>query len=189
MAATPHTHGTRTVIAQQRGRPLSAATAACAHPNAAAPALMGRLLAITLTACAALILAAPPAPANETPQIDSDFYIRSENSNGSFNGYQQISQTKRPGFVKVSYCGETYWVRPATVLWTETEAEAGRTLTVERNEASDRAIVCQSPQLQVKLEDLGLSKGELAEIRRNNSGVNMKASRMRVIRDAFQGFK
>ncbi|MBO0347320.1 hypothetical protein J0X15_18975 [Roseibium sp. CAU 1637] len=122
-------------------------------------------------------------------QAPRDFYIRSELSNGTFNGYHQISKRSKPGFVKVTYCDQAFWVRPSTVLWTETEASAGRNLIVERNRQDDREVLCQSPQLQVTIEDLDIKKAELDEMRSRNSPVNLRPNRMRVISEAFKGFK
>lgn len=120
---------------------------------------------------------------------DSEYYIRSEKRDGDFNGYQQLKSRKAPGFVRVTYCDRTFWVRPATVLWTETEAEAGRKLTVEESWFNSTEVLCYAPEQQVGVKDLGLNPAELKQLRANNSPLNMKSSRIHVIRDAFKRFK
>ncbi|MBG6164081.1 hypothetical protein IWQ54_003752 [Labrenzia sp. EL_195] len=119
----------------------------------------------------------------------SDFYIRSQFSNGKFTGFHEILTEPEPGYHQVSYCDRVFWVSSTTVIWTEEQNAAGKTLVLEENDGSSRTIVCSDNAAFATLDDLGLSRREVAKIRRANEPLDMKSSRLRTIRDAFKQFK
>ncbi|WP_422038510.1 hypothetical protein [Roseibium sp.] len=119
----------------------------------------------------------------------SDFYIRSQYSNGTFTGFHEILTEQKKGYHQASYCDRVFWVSSGTVIWTEEQNAAGRTLVLEENDGKSRTIVCKDNDAFATLEDLGLSKAELAKIRAENEPLDMKSSRLRTIRDAFKQYK
>lgn len=119
----------------------------------------------------------------------SDFYIRSQFSDGKFTGYHEILTKPKPGYHRVSYCNRAFWVSSTTVIWTEEQDAAGQTLVLEENDGSSRKIICKDNAAFATLDDLGLSKREVAKIRAANEPLDMKSSRLRTIRDAFKQFK
>lgn len=123
----------------------------------------------------------------------SDFYIRSNYSNGGFTGSHEILRKPKEGYYEALYCNMTFWVSSSTVAWTEEQAEAGQTLVVEEDNGavsrSGRKIVCEDYKSFATLEDLGLKPAEIEEIRGTGDTVRTKSSRLRTIRDAFKQFK
>ncbi|WP_434051787.1 MAG: hypothetical protein RDA78_21280 [Roseibium sp.] len=119
----------------------------------------------------------------------SDFYIRSQYSNGKFTGFHEILIEPKKGYHQASYCNRVFWVSSGTVVWTEEQNAAGRTLVLEENDGKSRTIVCKDNDAFATLEDLGLSKREVAKIRQENEPLDMKSSRLRTIRDAFKQYK
>jgi len=119
----------------------------------------------------------------------SDFYIRSQYSDGGFTGFHEILTEPKEGYHSARYCDRTFWVSSSTVIWTEEEAAAGRKLVLEENIGPDRRIVCADYAAFATLEDLGLKKREVEQIRRKSEPLDMKSSRIRTIRDAFKQFK
>lgn len=119
----------------------------------------------------------------------SDFYIRSQYSNGEFTGFHEILTKPKEGYHQASYCNRVFWVSSGTVIWTEEQNEAGRTLILEESDGKTRTIVCKDNDAFATLEDLGLSKKEVAKIRARNEPLDMKSSRLRTIRDAFKQYK
>ncbi len=119
----------------------------------------------------------------------SDFYIRSQYSNGDFTGSHEILAEPKEGFHEAHYCGRAFWVSSATVAWTEVETEAGRNLVVEENVESGRKVVCADQTAFATLEDLDLNKWEVDKIRRGSRPPDMKSGRIRTIREAFKTFK
>ena len=119
----------------------------------------------------------------------SDFYIRSQYTNGEFTGFHEILTKPKEGYHQASYCNRVFWVSSGTVIWTEEQNAAGRTLVLEESDGKSRTIVCKDNDAFATLEDLGLSKKEVAKIRAENEPLDMKSSRLRTIRDAFKQYK
>lgn len=119
----------------------------------------------------------------------NDFYIRSEFSNGEFTGFHEILTEPKEGYHQARYCDRVFWVSAGTVIWTEEENAAGRTLVLEENDGKSRTIVCKDNDAFATLDELGLSKKEIAKIRAENEPLDMKSSRLRTIRDAFKQYK
>lgn len=119
----------------------------------------------------------------------SDFYIRSQYTNGEFTGFHEILTKPKEGYHQASYCNRVFWVSTGTVMWTEEQNAAGRTLVLEESDGKSRTIVCKDNDAFATLEDLGLSNKEVAKIRAENEPLDMKSSRLRTIRDAFKQYK
>lgn len=119
----------------------------------------------------------------------SDFYIRSQYSNGTFTGFHEILTRPKEGYHQARYCERSFWVSPGTVIWTEEEAAAGRRLVVEENVGSGRRTVCADYASFATLDDLGLKKAEIERIRGESEPRDMQQGRIRIIRDAFKQFK
>ncbi|WP_346896826.1 hypothetical protein [uncultured Roseibium sp.] len=118
-----------------------------------------------------------------------DYYIRSLDPSGRFNGIQEILTRPETGYHKAVYCETSFWVTRSTVVWTEREAEAGRHLVII-NEVNKRPeVYCADPEHYVRLEDLGLEKHEILKARDNAEPVDMQSSRLRTISEAFKNFK
>ena len=145
------------------------------------------ILAAALSFAAPLFLAPPLSLADPLDEPTDDFYIRSTNRSGQFHGYHQILAEPQKGFIKATYCDRPFWVNKDTVLWTQKEAEAGRKLVVEANDLHERRVLCENPETQVTLEDLGLNDLELARMRQAKDGVG--GNRLKIIGEAFKGFK
>ncbi|MEM9635814.1 MAG: hypothetical protein AAGA50_31125 [Pseudomonadota bacterium] len=118
-----------------------------------------------------------------------DFYIRSQYSNGSFTGFHEILTSPKEGYFEARYCDQIFWVSSNTVIWTEEQSAAGRTLILEENKGASRRVVCADNTAFATLDDLGLKPKEVEKIRRRNEPLDMKSSRLRTIRDAFKQFK
>ncbi|MES0881984.1 hypothetical protein [Roseibium sp. SCP14] len=118
-----------------------------------------------------------------------DFYIRSQYSNGSFTGFHEILTSPKEGYYEARYCDRTFFVSSTTVVWTEEQNAAGRTLILEENKGASRKVVCADNTAFATLDDLGLQPKEVEKIRRRNEPLDMKSSRIRTIRDAFKQFK
>lgn len=126
---------------------------------------------------------------SSTAIAQSDFYIRSQFSNGKFTGFHEILTKPKAGYYQARYCDRTFWVSSGTVLWTEEQSEAGNSLVLEEVTGQTRTVVCSDKTAFATLEELGLSEREIAKLRAENAPLNMRSSRLRTIRDAFKQFK
>lgn len=118
-----------------------------------------------------------------------DYYIRSLDPSGNFNGIQEILTRPETGYHKAVYCDTSFWVTRSTVAWTEREAEAGRHLVIINEINKKPEVYCADPEHYVRLEDLGLKKHEVLKARDNAAPVDMQSSRLRTISEAFKHFK
>ncbi len=144
---------------------------------------MKRALAIaTLTFLPAVVMAG-------SSHAQSDFYIRSQYSNGTFTGSHEILSSPRKGYYQAQYCDRTFWVTSTTVAWTEEQVEAGRSLILEEDFGSTRTILCSDNKAFASLNDLGLSKREVEVLREPRGEMQTRASRLHTIRDAFKQYK
>ncbi len=96
-----------------------------------------------------------PATAQDMPE-PGDFYMISRNADGQFRSSHKIFQRAADGMKEVQYCGRTYWVRPHTVAWTQLQSESGNHVRVEYNWGKGWRPICEDPQKQVTLADLGI---------------------------------
>ncbi|MBN9670659.1 hypothetical protein [Roseibium aggregatum] len=119
----------------------------------------------------------------------SDYYIRSHYTNGSFTGFHEILTAPKKGYHAALYCDRTFWVTSNTVLWTEQQTAAGNDLFLEENDGDNRRVICSDKDAFATLDDLGLKRLELKAIREKDSPQAAKPSRIRTIRDAFKQYK
>lgn len=119
----------------------------------------------------------------------SDYYIRSQYSSGGFTGSHEILTFPEKGYHEARYCERTFWVTSDTVLWTEKQVEIGRKLVLEENWGDNRKVICDDNGSFAKLEDLGLARQEVDDMREKQLVGAPRPSRIRIIRDAFKQFK
>jgi len=120
----------------------------------------------------------------EVPQ-KGDIYIISRDNSRLFRGSHRIYNRMADGLVEVQYCGRPYWVRYATVAWTQLEVEQDYVVKVEHNWGKGWRPICEHPEQQVTLEDLGVS--EDPRIVMHNDGVTEpKINRFAAIRKSFE---
>lgn len=114
----------------------------------------------------------------------AEFHIISRDR-AKFRGSHVVMREERPGFVAVVYCQNRFWVRPATVAWSEREAENGFQLALETNADGRWRPVCLDPQKQVTTKDLNLPP----QVERNltGSGPVQREFRFQEIRRSFNG--
>jgi len=126
-----------------------------------------------------------------TAHGQSDFYIRSQYSDGSFTGSHEILAEPKKGYLEAQYCNITFWVSSGTVAWTEAEVKAGRSLVLEEDGGAGavRRIICADYSAFAKLDDLDLKPWEIRQIRGRGDSSQVKSSRIHTIRDAFKNFK
>ncbi|MBO6511644.1 MAG: hypothetical protein JJ866_14045 [Roseibium sp.] len=119
----------------------------------------------------------------------SDFYIRSMYADGSFVGSHEVLAKPKEGYYEARYCDRTFWVPSSTVIWTEEQTAAGMALVLEENINSETHVVCSDNQAFATLDDLGLKKKEVEQIRNERDRSGIRTNRLRTIRDAFKQFK
>lgn len=132
-----------------------------------------------------------PGHSQEFPQ-KGDTYMISRGSYGEFVGSHKIYRQNSEGLHKVSYCGTDYWVLPYTVAWTQIEVERNRSVKVEYNFGKGWRPVCNNPESEVSLNDLGIAKDarEVVAAYRRLADDNAGPGRFSTISKAFQnGFK
>ncbi|ADZ70738.1 hypothetical protein [Polymorphum gilvum] len=106
--------------------------------------------------------------------------------NGSrFRGSHQILKAAQAGYYRVRYCDQEYWVLPRTVAWAEKEAARGYTLRVEFSRGRGWVPLCESPQTQVRLTDLGLGKAAEQMTLSGLDPSSGRQNRLTTIRRAF----
>ncbi|MEP3301469.1 MAG: hypothetical protein ABJO05_05835 [Roseibium sp.] len=92
-----------------------------------------------------------------------DFYLIARDRVGDFSGSHKVFRRTAVGLHKVSYCKRDYWVRAHTVAWTLVEAENNRAVRLEFNFGKGWRPICDHPEQQVTLSDIGLA-GDPREI-------------------------
>jgi len=129
-------------------------------------------------------LAGTAAHAGSTLPSKGDTYMISRDDNEIFRGSHRIYNRMADGLVAVEYCGRSYWVRYATVAWTQVEVERDYVVRVEFNRGKGWRPICEHPEEQVTLEDLGVT--EDPRIVAHNGGLTeSKVNRFAAIRDSF----
>jgi len=119
----------------------------------------------------------------------SDYYIRSHFTNGSFTGFHEILTAPKKGYYEARYCDRTFWVTSNTVLWTEKQTAAGNDLFLEESDGANRRVICSDETAFATLNDLGLKRAEIQSIRGKDTPQAARPSRIRTIRDAFKQYK
>ncbi|MEP0236171.1 hypothetical protein [Roseibium sp.] len=125
------------------------------------------------------------AAASAAIMIPGDFYLISRGDDGLFAGSHKIFQRQSNGLRRVTYCGRDYWVRPVTVAWTQVEVENRMEVRVEFNMGKGWRPICEKPEQQVTLKDLGVTQDARVVLQTNGrdlDGIN----RFSAISESFQ---
>ncbi|WP_422038511.1 hypothetical protein [Roseibium sp.] len=138
---------------------------------------------ILLTIGFLLISSTHAGAQGEIPRI-GDTYIISRDDGRNFRGSHRIYNRPAEGLVEVEYCNRSYWVRYATVAWTQLEVENSYKVRVEFNWGKGWRPICDHPEEQVTLEGLGISEDPRVVVQNGRTTVD-KAGRFAAIRDAF----
>jgi len=139
----------------------------------------------TLIAAGALCLAGTGALAGNTVPVTGDTYIISRDGNRIFRGSHRIYNRMSDGLVEVQYCGRSYWVRYATVAWTQLEVQQDYEVRVEFNWGKGWRPICDHPEEQVTLESLGVAEDPRVIVQNDGASVR-RVNRFAAIRDAFR---
>lgn len=121
---------------------------------------------------------------------DSDFpegldtYIISRDENYGFRGSHRIYNRMSDGLVEVQYCGRSYWVRFATIAWTQLEVEQDYAVRVEFNRGKGWRPICEHPERQVTLRDLGIQDDPRIVVQNDGAPVQ-RVNRFAAIRNSF----
>ncbi|POF30072.1 hypothetical protein [Roseibium marinum] len=86
-----------------------------------------------------------------------DFYLISRDRFGFFVGSHKLFVDPYKGLKQVSYCNRDYFVRSHSVAWTEVETRRGNVVRIEYNFGRGWRPICEGPEDQVTLTDLGIS--------------------------------
>ncbi len=139
----------------------------------------------TMLVASVLIMAAADAFAESDLPKAGDTYIISRDEYHGFRGSHRIYDRMSEGLVEVEYCGRPYWVRFATVAWTQLEVERENAVRVEFNRGKGWQPICAHPERQVTLLDLGVQEDPRIVVQ--NDGVPVqRVSRFAAIRDTFR---
>ena len=137
-----------------------------------------------LLAAGAIIVSGTAAYSGSEIPIAGDTYIISRDGH-SFRGSHRIYDRQSEGLVAVQYCGRSYWVRYATVAWTQLEVEQDFKVRVEFNRGKGWRPICDHPEEQVTLQDLGVADDPRIVIQSDGATVQ-SVNRFSVIREAFR---
>ncbi|WP_299484106.1 hypothetical protein [uncultured Roseibium sp.] len=130
------------------------------------------------------VLSATQANAQSEIPIVGDTYIISRDENRHFRGSHRIYNRRAEDLVEVEYCNRSYWVRYATIAWTQLEVERNYAVRVEFNWGKGWRPICERPAEQVTLKGLGVTEDPRVIIQ--NDGLTIdKINRFAAIRDAF----
>lgn len=135
---------------------------------------------LVLAALAAMTTGAPA----ETILVP-DYFLISRDREGNFVGSHKIFDEQGPDMREVRYCGRTYWVRPVTVAWTEVEVDNANKVRVEFNKGLGWRPICDEPEKQVTLRDLGIDENARTVLRTDGRYLD-SVNRFAAIRDSFQ---
>ncbi|POF30073.1 hypothetical protein [Roseibium marinum] len=131
-----------------------------------------------------LLGAANALAGSDLPKV-GDTYIISRDEYHGFRGSHRIYNRMAEGLVEVEYCGRPYWVRFATVAWTQIEVERENAVRVEFNQGKGWRPICAHPERQVTLLDLGVQEDPRIVVQ--NDGVPVhRVSRFSAIRNSFK---
>ncbi|WP_417683802.1 hypothetical protein [Roseibium sp.] len=114
-----------------------------------------------------------------------DFYMIARDSAGEFAGSHKIFHRQSSGLYKVRYCQREYWVRAHTIAWTQVEVENNRRVKVEFNFGKGWRPLCENPERQVTLADIGLTEDARMILSQSEAQVGA-LSRFSAISNSFQ---
>ena len=138
-----------------------------------------------LLAAGTLLMAGTNAYAGSNAPQHGDTYIISRDENHAFRGSHRIYNRNADGLVPVKYCGRSYYVRYATVAWTQLEVEQDYTVRVEFNRGKGWRPICEHPEEQVTLTSLGVMEDPRVILQDDGASVK-SVNRFAAIRDSFR---
>ena len=113
-----------------------------------------RKLTLVILSCLA---AGNAAHADSAPK-KGDIFLISRDGRGVFAGSHKLYDKYAHSLKQVTYCNQIYYVRRQTVAWTQLEAERGNVVRIEYNFGRGWRPICENPETQVSLKDLGIEK-------------------------------
>lgn len=138
----------------------------------------------SILAAGAYSLACTGAIAGGGTPITGDTYLISRDGQ-HFRGSHRIYERMSDGLIEVEYCGRSYWVRYATVAWTQLEVEQKYEVRVEFNWGKGWRPICEHPEEQVTLQGLGVSEDPRIVVQDDGASIR-RVNRFAVISKAFQ---
>ncbi|MBO0347321.1 hypothetical protein [Roseibium limicola] len=144
------------------------------------------LIQAAIGACLGLAFCLPAVGALASEQTKpADYFLISRDYNGGFLGSHKIFSEAGPDMREVTYCGRSYWVRVVTVAWTEVEVENNHRVRVEYSKGLGWRPICNDPDKQVTLTDIGIDENA-RYVLRTNARYLASTNRFSAIRDSFQ---
>jgi hypothetical protein len=128
---------------------------------------------------ATVLLAFAPATA-----IAGEFHMISRQSDGTFVSSHRVFDRDNASLHEISLCGRAYFARAATVAWMNYEAEEGRDVGLEFNGGNGWFRVCEDPDKQVKLADIGVQEDNVTVMRASDEATRRR-ERFINIKNAF----
>ncbi|WP_029057062.1 hypothetical protein [Stappia stellulata] len=116
-----------------------------------------------------------------------EYHMISRQSDGTFSSSHRVFDRNGSTLHEIALCGRPYFARAATVAWMNYEAEEGRDVGLEYNGGSGWFRVCEDPDQQVKLADIGVKDDNLTVMRASDAATN-KRQRFINIKKAFSSF-
>ncbi len=120
--------------------------------------------------------------------MPGDFYLIARNDGGDFTGSHKIFPKQTDGLYEVTYCGRSYWVRAHTIAWTQVAVENRKQVRVEFNFGKGWRPICENPDQQVTLADIGVTREAREVLLTDESKIKGK-NRFSVISDSFAAEK
>lgn len=124
------------------------------------------------------------AHADAVPQ-PGDFYLISRDRSGIFVGSHKLYLDYSKGLKQVAYCRRDYYVRSHSVAWTQLETELGHTVRIEYNFGRGWRPICEHPERQVTLQDIGINESPRDVLASDDEGEKGQ-SRLSAIGAMFQ---
>ncbi|MCV0427478.1 MAG: hypothetical protein K5905_18625 [Roseibium sp.] len=138
-----------------------------------------------LYAAGVLAMSCTTSLAGSNFPLPGDTYIISRDSNRVFRGSHRIYNRMSDGLVEVEYCGRAYWVRYATIAWTQLEVEQNYAVRVEFNWGKGWRPICNHPEEQVTLKGLGITEDPRVIVQNDGASVK-RVNRFAAIRESFR---
>ena len=119
--------------------------------------------------------------------LAGDYHMISRHHDGSFRASHKVFTRNAENLHPISLCGRPYFARAATVAWMNYEAEEGRDVGLEFNQGKGWYRICENPDQQVKLADIGVTGSNVEVMRASEEAVNRRM-RFVFIRQMFSGY-
>ncbi|WP_068089597.1 hypothetical protein [Polycladidibacter stylochi] len=113
-----------------------------------------------------------------------DRYIIARETSGKFFEGHRVLTHYRSGYKFVQFCGQPYFVRPQTVVWSKQANVKGFRVNLEINSQDGWVVLCKSPEEQVTLKQVGIHQS-LADAAKGPSPKQGIVNRFETIRNTF----